>query len=70
MNKISNLAIFKFENNELIKYCLIESGLFRIIFTWNLYRISASSPFLFVLRDKRIIIFSENKMYLLKLSID
>ena len=65
-----NLAIFKFENNELIKYCLIESGLFRIIFTWNLYRISASNPFLFVLRDKKIIIFSSNKMYLLLFRID
>lgn len=64
-------SIFKIENNELIEYCKVENSLFYELYGINSYRIIGLCPFLFALKDKRIMIISEyDDIFLFKFSID
>lgn len=58
------------ENNSVVKVCDIESSLFNNKFFSEYNKINTNNKFVFVLGDKRVIIFLKNKIFLLPISFD
>ena len=69
--KKNDLYIFKEQNNELIKHCVIKANLKFKQYIFNSYPVlEYNNKFLFTLKDKRIIIICHDKIYVLKLIPD
>ena len=68
----NNIEIFRLENNNLVKSYIIRKGfIFNNIYRWSDYSIrDYTNNNLLILKDKRIIIFCENKLYILKINFD
>ena len=65
------LKMFKIENNNFIKHCEIVSFTFEYLSFWRYSRNNIRFyKSLFVMRDKRIIVFHQNKIFILQISID
>ena len=69
--KENSLTLYKIENNKFIKQFEMESIIFNKLIPFNFEEIIRYHTFLFVLKDKRIIIMtSNNKMFLLEFPLD
>ena len=68
----NNIEIFKIENNNLIKCYVVQKGfLFKQVYRWWDYSITDYHyNSLIILKDKRIIIIYNNKLYILKINLD
>ena len=66
------MEIFKIENNNLIKSYIVQKGfLFEQVYRWCGYSITDyKNNSLIILKDKRIIIIYNNKLYILKINFD
>ena len=64
----NNMVIYKIENKDLVKQCIIrEEKLFENLFSWNDYGMIGSCEFIFLLRDKRLMIHSFDVIYLFQI---
>ena len=63
------LKMYKIENNNFIKLCEIESFIFKYLAGLRYNRKIMYNKSLFIMRDKRIIVFFFNTIYILKLPI-
>ena len=63
------LTMYKIENNNFIKLCEIESFIFKYLAGLRYNRKIMYNKSLFIMRDKRIIVFFFNTIYILKLPI-
>ena len=70
--KRNNMAVYKFENNELNECCIINVDYkFDEIIGWNGYTIQGyNNKSMYNLKDKRIVMICHKKMLLLKISLD
>ena len=68
----NNFEIFKIENNNLIKSYIVQKGfLFEQVYKWCGYSITDyKNNSLIILKDKKIIIIYNNKLYILKINFD
>ena len=64
------LKIYKIENNNFIKYCEIVSFTFEYLSIWRYNKNIRLGKSLFIMRDKRIIIFNSNEIFILQFLID
>ena len=63
----NNLVIYKIENKDLIKQYVISAKLFEIIFRYTKKRMIGGCEFIFLLKDKRIMIRCYEKIYLFEM---
>ena len=63
------LKIYKIENNNFIKYCEIVSFTFEYLFFWR-YNRNIPLDRIFIMRDKKIIVFHLNNVFILQIPID
>jgi hypothetical protein len=62
-----NLAIYKIENKDLVMHYIIRAELFKNIFRWNYHRIIGGNRYIFLLRDKKIMIRIYSYIYLFEI---
>ena len=63
----NNLVIYKIENKDLIKQYVISAKLFEKIFRYTKKRMIGGCEFIFLLKDKRIMIRCYEKIYLFEM---
>jgi len=63
----NNLVIYKIENKDLVKQYVIRANLFKRIFPQKKKRMIGGCEFIFLLRDKRIMISYYEKIYLFEM---
>ena len=68
----NNFEIFKIKNNNLIKSYIVQKGfLFEQVYRWCGYSITDyKNNSLIILKDKKIIIIYDNKLYIFKINFD
>ena len=68
--RYNRLFIYKVENNKVDEYIMFDSDIsFKKRFGWNSPISEYNNKFLFTLKDKRVIIFCQNIIYILRLNL-